>query len=634
MFKALKIIIISLLLLPLIGQKGLALEKKQPSSVFLGKLKLDPEIKYIEKDDEIYINHYLLEAILKSKVEWEKTKEQIKIKLDNFEIRFQMDPPLLIFDEKRHQLKAAPFEEENILWLPWEFYHFLGLTKSGENTRQLRLTWDDKYLLNLDLIQFQDRPGLELFLSETAQVKNFQATKPQRLVCQLPATKIHPIALSKLAGLSNGLIKKARSNRDDSGLLTLTFELTESPGYQVIPDPDLPERVLIVFNYHLEDLSLFRQGQEIKVNIKTSSPADYKVVQNDFPNFIIDFQNAVLKTKKRKLSGDGELIKEILAEQIEPNKVRLSLRLLKKVDLYVTPALDNPNLIQIRKIQLITGLEWTNSDQGSRLAITGDGAIMAQVEKLDRVKRIQLDFDYAQFQDGLNIPQLDDNQIEEIRLSALNSHRARMEIDLKYYMGYDLDFSSHCRQLCLTLKKSPIVNRTFIVDPGHGGMDNGASGKNGTLEKDLNLEVSLRLKNLLEEAGANVILTRFDDTYISLYERAFIANFLRADIFISIHANSHPKSHINGIEAFYYANRSKARPMAIKILDAITKQTGLKKLAVKTNNFVVIRETQMIGVLLELGFLSNEHEELIMRADTFKDNAAQGIFAGIIDYFQ
>ena len=633
MLKVFKIIIISLLLFPLTVQKGLTYEKKQPTSVFLGDLELNREVKYIKKDGDLYINHFLLEAIFKTEVKWEKTKEQIKIKLDNFEIRFQTDLSLLSFDGKKYTLKIAPFEEENILWLPWEFYHLFGLVELGENNCQLKLTWADKYLLNLDLIQFQGRPGLELFLSEATQVKHFQLTKPERLVCQLPDTKIHPIALAKITGLRNAFFKKARSNRDDTGLLTLAFELTESLGYQVISDPDLPEHISIIFNYFLEDLSVFRRGSEIKVNIKTSSPADYKVVQNDFPNLIIDFQNAVLKTKKRKLSGDGELIKEILVEQIEPDKVRLNLSLLKKEDLYVTPVPDDPNLIQIRKVQLITGLEWTNSGQGSRLTITGDGEIMAQVEKLDRTKRIQLDFDYAQFQEGLNIPQLEDSQVQAIRLSTLNPHRVRMEIDLKYYIGHDLEFSANRHELRLVLKESPLLNRTFIIDPGHGGMDNGASGKNGTLEKELNLEVSLRLKDLLEGAGANVVLTRFDDTFISLYERAFIANFLMADFFISIHTNSHPKSHINGIEVFYYANRPKAEPMATKILDAITKRTGLKKIAVKTNNFVVIRETQMIGILLELGFLSNPQEELIISTDTYKNDAAQGVFEGIIDYF-
>lgn len=632
MLKVVKIIFISILLILLTGQNGLALEKK-PTPVILGKRELNPEVKCIEKEDVLYINHHLLEEVFKSEVKWELAKGQIIVNLENYKIQFQATRSLVILNGKKYKLNHPPFEEENILWLPLEFYLLLGLTESGENDRQIKLAWEENYLLNLKLVRFQGRSALELYLSDAIGFKDFLLTKPGRLVCQLTATKIHPIALSKLNHLRNGLIKKVRFNRDDDGFLTLVFDLSESPGYQVFPDPDLPERVLIVFNYFVEDLSLFHQGKEVRLNIDTSAPANYKVIKNDFPNFTVELQNTVLKTEKRKIPGDGELIKEVLIEQTKPDEVRLDLVLLKKVDLYVNPAPDNPNQIQIRNVQLITGLEWLDTDQGSQLVITGDGEILAKAEKLKNDSRIKLDLDYAQFQTGISIPQIS-GQGKAIRISALNSRQVRVEIDLNYYFGHNLEFSANHRQLRLILKESPLLNRTFVLDPGHGGMDNGASGKNGTLEKELNLEVSLRLKDLLEEAGANVVLTRFEDKYIILYERAFIANYLMADYFISIHTNSHPKSQINGVEIFYYSGRPKAELMAAKILDAITGRTGLKKLAVKTNNFAVIRETQMTGVLLELGFLSNQQEEQIINTDNFKDNAAQGIFDGIIDYIQ
>lgn len=632
MLKVLKSIFISILLILLTGQNGLALDKK-PSSVFWGERELNPKVKCIEKEDVLYINHHLLEDVFKSEVKWEMIKGQIIINLDNYKIRFQAAHSLLVLEGKKYKLNHLPFEAENILWLPLEFYHLLGMTELGGNNRQIKLAWEENYLLNLNSVQFQGRPALEFYLSEAIEIKDFLLTKPERLVCQLPATKVHPIVFSKLNNLRNGLIKKVRFNRDDNGLLTLAFDLSESPGYQVFPDPDLPERFLIAFNYFVEDLSLFHQGEEVKVNIVTSSPANYQVIQNDFPNLTVHLHNTVLKTEKRKIPGDGRLIKEILIEQTGPNIVRLDLILLKREDLYVTPASDNPNQIQIRNVQLITGLEWSNSGQGSQLVIIGDGEILAKVEKDKNDRRIKLDLDYAQFQTGITIPQLN-GQGKAIEISTLNSHQVRVEIDLNYYIGHNLDFSGDRRQLRLVLKESPLLNRTFILDPGHGDIDNGASGKNGVLEKELNLEVSLRLKGLLEEAGANVVLTRFEDKYISLYERAFIANFLMADYFISIHTNSHPKSQINGIEIFYYSGRPKAQSLAAKILDAITERTGLKKLAVKTNNFAVIRETQMTGILLELGFLSNQQEERIISTDNFKDNAAHGIFDGIIDYFQ
>ncbi len=633
MYKFIKIFIILVLFTFLFQKISLAFEKTSPSSVVLGNHELDPKIKYIEKENVLYINQLLLEYIFKTKTNWEIDKGIIKINFANSKLEFKPDYSQLIFNGKNYQLSNHPFIQEDSLWLPMEFFNILDISESGRINRQLRLTWGETYLLDLDFIQYRDRPGLELILTETTGFKNFLLTKPDRLVCQLSNAKVHPVALTKLTNLRNTFIKKVRFSEDDNHLLTLAFDLSSSPGYQVVTDPDFPERVLIVFNYFLEDLSLFHQGEEIKINIKTSSPADYKVVQNDSRSLIIDFHSAVLKTRKKTISGDGELIKEVLVEQIEPSTVRLSLTLLKSEELFVTPAQDNPNLIQIRKVQLITGIEWTNLSQGSQLVIKGDGEIVAEVEKVKNAKRLLLNLDYTQFQPGLTSPILSGNQGKDVILTTLNSHQVRVEIDLKYYLGYVMDLSPNKRQLRLVFQESPLVNQTFVLDPGHGGMDNGASGKNGLIEKELNLEVSLRLKNLLEEAGANVVLTRFEDTYISLYERAFLANYLMADFFVSIHTNSHPKPQIHGIEVFYNPNRSKAGIMATKILNLITRQTGLKKLSVKTNNFVVIRETPMVGILIELGFLSNQQEELVLSSDAFKEDAAKGIFLGIIDYF-
>ncbi len=633
MLKTLKIFLIINLLILLSGQDCFAITQPPLSTVFLVDRGLSPRVKFIKQNSTLYINHLFLEEIFKTKAEWKISKGTIKINFANFETEFQTGNSLLILGEKKYPLSNLPFEQGEDLWFPLEFYKILGIVESSCNDQQLRLTWGENYLLNLDVIQFQGRPALELVLTGTAEFKNFLLTKPDRLVCQFPASKVHPVITSKITNLRNALIKRARFNTDETGLLTLAFDLSKSTGYQVINDPDLPERFLITFNYYLEGISLFRQGTETKVNIKTSAPASFKVVNNDSQCLIVHFYSATFKTRQKIISGDSDLIKEIFVEQINPDTVQLSLTLLRTEELFVTQSRDNPNLVQIRKIQLITGLEWTSSEQGSQLLITGDGELLAKTHKVKNARQIQLDFDYAQFQTGLTAPDLNGAQGKSIKLTRLNSAQVRLEIGLNYLLNYDIEISSNQRQLIVSFHPSPLFNKAIVIDPGHGGPDNGASGKKGTLEKEINLGVSLRLKDLLEEAGANVVLTRFDDTFISLYERAFCANFLMADFFISIHTNSHPKPEIQGIEIFYYPNHPQSWPLATKILEAIVQLTGLKKLAVKTENFVVIRETQMAGVLLELGFLSNLQEEQILRSDHFKDNAAQGVFQGIIDFF-
>lgn len=611
-----------------------AFGKNPAAMVFLGSRQLSPEVKFIERKQTIYINHSLLEAIFKTKTEWESKKGLIKINVGNFKIEFQVEASLLNINGAKYQLTDSLFEQGDDLWLPLEFYHLLGIKESSREEQCLKLKWEERSLLSLDLIQFQGRPALEIILTGAAEFSHFPLIDPNRLVCQFPDTKVHFIAVPRLKGFRKEPVKKVRFSRDDTGLLTLEFDLTASIGYEVLPDPDFPERILIVFDYFLEDLSLFQHEAETKIKIKTSAPANFQIIQNNGRNLVVHLDHAVLKTKKRHIAGDGRLIEQISLDQVEADQVRISVTLLKDEELFVAPAPDDPNSLQIRTVPSITGISWTSLKQGSLLVVDGDGELSAKVRKVSDAKQLWIDFESARFHPDLAIPELSGNQGKAIHLKTIGSNQVRLVVDLHRLQGFESEFSANKRQLRVILKESPIVDKTFVIDPGHGGQDNGASGKKGTLEKELNLEVSLRLKDLLEEAGAKVVLTRFDDTFISLYERAFLANFLMVDFFISIHTNSHPKAQTEGIEVFYYPNHSHSQPLATSILEAMVRETGLKKLAVKTNNFAVIRETQMPGVLLELGFLSNPQEELILRSDEFKNNAAQGIFQGIIDFFE
>src|SRR5690606_14108532 len=94
--------------------------------------------------------------------------------------------------------------------------------------------------------------------------------------------------------------------------------------------------------------------------------------------------------------------------------------------------------------------------------------------------------------------------------------------------------------------RSPLAGKVVLLDPDHGGIDAGAIGSKGVREKDVNLDVALRLQKLLEEAGARVVITRDDDFYIGLYERAAVANRVGAALAVSLHVNSHPDSRVHG----------------------------------------------------------------------------------------
>ncbi|MBU2903451.1 N-acetylmuramoyl-L-alanine amidase [Arenibacter algicola] len=165
--------------------------------------------------------------------------------------------------------------------------------------------------------------------------------------------------------------------------------------------------------------------------------------------------------------------------------------------------------------------------------------------------------------------------------------------------------------------KRPII----VLDPGHGGVDSGAIGVNGIMEKDIVLEVAMEAIRLNRELFGNrldIYLTRYRDTLISLNDRTRLVKVLKPDVFISIHCNQAERKAAQGIEVYVQQPksntnsylRSRSKTLAEVILSEFDQALGFKIRGMKYSNFQVLRETQNIcpGVLLELGFLSNWEE--------------------------
>ncbi|MBP1935832.1 N-acetylmuramoyl-L-alanine amidase [Paenibacillus sediminis] len=173
--------------------------------------------------------------------------------------------------------------------------------------------------------------------------------------------------------------------------------------------------------------------------------------------------------------------------------------------------------------------------------------------------------------------------------------------------------------------------KIVVIDAGHGAKDPGAIGINNMQEKVQNLALALKVQNLLKnDPNISVVLTRSDDTFLELSERVKIAEDLKADIFISIHANSSTSPTASGVETYY--QRSESIPLAKVMHKYLVSSSGLKDRGVAYGNFHVIRETTMPAVLLEAGYISNAGDEAKMFTDSFRNNVAGGIVAGIKEY--
>jgi len=186
-----------------------------------------------------------------------------------------------------------------------------------------------------------------------------------------------------------------------------------------------------------------------------------------------------------------------------------------------------------------------------------------------------------------------------------------------------------------TTKPGSTVNlkgKTIVIDPGHGGADGGTVGARGTIEKDITLRTSNTISEKLKAAGANVILTRSNDKYVSLSNRVSIAHYYGADAFISVHYDSFSDQSVHGITSYYYHNYQKS--LAQNVQSALTQSTGLYDRGVRFGNYQVLRTNSQPAILLELGYLSNPIEEMTVSTATYHQSVALGILNGLNQYFK
>ena len=214
-----------------------------------------------------------------------------------------------------------------------------------------------------------------------------------------------------------------------------------------------------------------------------------------------------------------------------------------------------------------------------------------------------------------------------------------------------------------------------VLDPGHGGYDHGSTGHSGVVEKELVLDVANRLGKLIEDRlGAEVVLTRNDDTFVALEDRVRMANELRADLFLSIHANSSPYKSVSGSETYYLSFTSskadmdvaarenagaqssihelsevlrkialqdkaeESREFAAKVqastyeLNARSASSRTRNRGVKKAPFVVLIGAKMPSILTEIGFVTNSREAGLLKTGDYRQKIAEALYKGIYRY--
>lgn len=170
---------------------------------------------------------------------------------------------------------------------------------------------------------------------------------------------------------------------------------------------------------------------------------------------------------------------------------------------------------------------------------------------------------------------------------------------------------------------------TVVIDAGHGGHDDGARSRWGGKEKNNALAVAKRLEPKLRAAGFKTVMTRSDDSFVELNERAGISNRQKNAVFVSIHFNDSPRKRISGSEVYYRSASSE--PLARRILAKIAQKPGCRARFVKTANFRVLKLNTYPAVLVECGYMSNRGEGSMSSSAKHQENLAQAIASGLLE---
>ena len=349
--------------------------------------------------------------------------------------------------------------------------------------------------------------------------------------------------------------------------------------------------------------------------------------------------------------------------------------------------------INQRGMKSVTSVQAFSTGDDAQVVVALDDTVQFESARLDSPDRVYFDLHDARLgaSVGQKIAPVNDGLLKSVRVAQNSDGVVRLVLDAEGARDFSAKLLSDPYRLVIDVHAQPQnsgaggqlslarelglkINR-IAIDPGHGGYDTGTVGPHGLVEKDLCLDVALRLGELIKEnlPGAEVVFTRKDDRHVSLEERTAIANDANADLFLSIHANSSDSRETRGVETFYLSlassresrdlasrenapaesalhnlpeliqkianneKRTESKEFATDVQQSLARQLQLvsrqeANRGVKQAPFVVLTGANMPAVLSEISFVSNASDESLLQEGSQRQRIAEGLFRGVASY--
>lgn len=430
------------------------------------------------------------------------------------------------------------------------------------------------------------------------------------------------------------------------------IELAAGQPYRTVLSTDR-KTMTINFPARITGIGMETADGKDTLQLAATGPLQFAVTETTDPHQIdLRLTGAVIDMPDGEIRIDNGYISTVRYSQVSPDTVKVVVALREKVTyragrgdgginltfnpLLVEMALERDGFDGTLRLTSLMPLEYTTVSDPET------GSLVLEIPDAELKAGGIMTFSGEQ-EPGYTIPfprlaagcSLEESVLRSIQLVRMDGGAGKVVLVLNPARGYEFREreSEDCREIIIDVIARPLVGKTIVVDPGHGGRDVGAVGATGKYEKDVNHSVGQILREMLERLGATVLVTNTADNYMDGYARADIANAAAADAFLSIHANAFTNPASHGTETYYWTTNPYSKHLADNIHQYLQSATGLADRGVKSEQFIVIRETAMPSALVEIAFITNPAEEKLLFDPFFQQQVAAALRDGLLEFF-
>lgn len=452
-----------------------------------------------------------------------------------------------------------------------------------------------------------------------------------RIILDLPNTRVGEGHEPLVVGQGGVRLVRAETLEGPPPTARVVVDLARPVTWEVNKG-DSPNEVILLIRYQLREVA-YREGEGLLLRL--TGPVEPAVqTETDPDRLVIDLPGLTADAELPPLLRPGGVVREVQVGPLPDDAagLRLVVLLSGPAGYRVEP---HPEGLLVRLLPRIVSVQWEERGTKVILRVRSSLPVPFGVQRGRQADTLEVRAPGA-------VPALPDGGMPAPS-GRIEAAEARVTDDppgvalvftVKNMAGFRVAEGTPAGLLEIEITAGPLSGRRIVVDPGHGGVDPGAIGPGGTLEKDVVLAIALRLKDLLEAAGAQVLLTRADDRFVGLYDRAGLADDAGGEVFVSIHSNSSERRTVQGTETYHHRSAEAGGRLAEALQRRVSAMLGRPDRGVRQADYVVVREPHMPAALVEVAYLSNAEEEQLLRSSDFQERAALAIQQGIADFLQ